>query len=250
MVKTTTPSKEVVPLKVGEGSPSTRQILPNQIKGASTYLVTVPSRARFELTSPDSQQVISFLVTGTGTLITDALYKVMNQLTAFVALPGTPALLTAEKDCCLLQIRMDIDPEELRDLDKASFPIVTAYDNCEFYRDDIKSEKTISRTLIPPFKVPRFSMGSVQTTGPDHIQLHAHPVFDQLFFSFAENDCDLLIDGETFSFGGNCLLYIPRGSEHGIDARSGHTVHYLWLDFFERSDDMEFLVETHKPVPI
>ena len=240
----------MVTLMVEEGSPSTRQILPNQIKGASTYIVTVPSRARFELTSPGSQQVISFLVTGTGTLTTDTLSKAVKQLTAIVALPGTPAVLTAEKDCCLLQIRMDIDPEELRDLDEASFPIVTAYENCEFYRDEIKSEKAINRTLIPPFKVPRFSMGSVQTTGPDQIQLHAHPVFDQLFFSFAENHCDLLIDGKTFCFGGNCLLCIPRGSEHGIDAKPGHTVHYLWLDFFEKSDDMDFIVQTHKPVLI
>ncbi len=244
-----TPSNEVITLMVEEGSPCMRQILPNLIKGASTYIVTVPSRARLELTSPCSQQAINFLITGTGTLTTDALSKVMNQLTAFAALPGTSAELTAKKDCCLLQIRMDINPEELRSLDEASFPIVRAYENCDFYRDEIKSEKAISRTLIAPFKVPRFSMGSVQTAGPDQIQLHAHPAFDQLFFSFAENDCDLLMDGETLHFGGNCLLYIPRGSEHGIDARPGRTVHYLWLDFFDKSDDMEFLLKTHKPVP-
>lgn len=248
MVIAMIPKLETVSLIVGERTPTSRKILPNEIKGAATYMVTVPSGDRLEISSANSQQVINFLVTGAGGVTTGELSETINRLTVFAAMPGTPVVLTAEKDCCLLQIRMDIDPGELKGLEEDTFPVLRPYENCGHYRDYFKSEKTVSRTLIPPFKLPRFSMGSVQTTGPDQIQPHAHPVLDQLFFSFAENNCELLIDGEAFHFGGNCLLHIPRGSEHGIDATAGQTVHYLWVDFFEKSEDMEYLVRTHKPV--
>jgi hypothetical protein len=106
----------------------------------------------------------------------------------------------------------------------------------------------VSRTLVHPFTLPRFSMGSVETTGPDRIEPHANPMLDQLFFSFAENDCDLLIDVSTFRFGGNRLLHVPLGSDHGTDAQPSDFVHYLWIDFFKKSEDMQYSLDVHKPV--
>lgn len=248
VVKAMILNHETITLKVEGNSPCSRPLLADEIKGVTTCLVTLPSGARFELASTGLQQVISFLVAGAGVFTTGVSSNAIPRLTSFAARPGTPAVFIAEEDCCLLQIRMKIDPDEMKQLDDPLFPLVRRYEDCEHYRDYFKTEKTVSRTLIPPFTLPRFSMGSVETTGPDRIDPHAHPVLDQLFFSLAENDCDLLIDGESSRFNGNCLLHIPLGSMHGIEAGPGDIVHYLWLDFFERSEDMQYIVETHKPV--
>lgn len=242
------PKNEVVTLAVNGQSANSRQILPNEIKGVATHLITVPAGAKFNAATAVSQQAVYFLVEGAGAFKTEATEKAANRLTLFVAQPGGSAEYIAGEDSCLLQILMDLHADESANLDEKVYPIVQYYQDCPHYRDYFKSEKTVSRTLIAPFTLPRFSMGSVETTGPDRIEPHAHPVLDQLFFSFSENDCDLLIDGDSFRFGGNWLLHIPLGSEHGVDAKPGETVHYLWIDFFEKSADMQYLVDVHKPV--
>ncbi len=242
------PKKEAINLSVEGTSPGSKQILANEINGVATHLVTVPAGARLNAGTAISQQAIYFLIEGRGSFAVDAEPKTVSRRTVFAAKPGTPAGFAADKDSCLLQIRMDLQEEESKRLDAARYPIVRHYEDCEHYRDYFKSEKTVSRTLIHPFTLARFTMGSVETTGPDRIEPHAHPVLDQLFFSFAENDCHLLIDGASFRFGGNYLLHIPLGSEHGIDAKPGDSVHYLWIDFFQKSEDMQYLVDVHKPV--
>lgn len=249
-MKTSTPApkSENLTLSVDGKSPRSRQILPNEIKGVATHLVTVPAGAKFDAASSIKQQVIYFVVEGAGTFIIDNLSRALNRLTLFVAKPGAPAEFVASANSCLLQIRMDLRQEEFSKLNESYYPIVRPYTDCERYRDYFKSEKTVSRTLVHPFTLPRFSMGSVETTGPDRIQSHSHPMLDQLFFSFVENDCDLLVNGDSFRFGGNCLLHIPLGSDHGVDAKPGDTVHYLWVDFFDKSEDMQYLVDVHKPV--
>jgi len=242
------PKSETVQLLVKRDSKSSTQILAGEIKGVATHFVTVPTGVSFKAPSAISQQTIYFIVEGSGSFATNAESKAVSRRTLFVPEPGVTAEFAAAQDSCLLQICMDIHPEESGALHHAPFPIVTLYENCEHYRDYFKSEKTVSRTLIHPFTLARFSMGSVETTGPDRIEPHSHRMLDQLFFSFAENNCDLVIDGESFQFGGNCLLHIPLGSAHGIDAKPGDKVHYLWIDFFEKSEDMQYLVDTHKPV--
>jgi mannose-6-phosphate isomerase-like protein (cupin superfamily) len=242
------PKNETIKLSVTGKSPHSRQILPREIKGVETHMVTVPAGARFDTSSAISKQAIYFVVEGAGTFATGDVSPAVPRLTLFAAKPGAPAKFVAAEDTCLLQIRMDLRPEESAKLKESIYPMVKPYAECEHYRDYFKSEKTVSRTLVAPFTLPRFCMGSVQTTGPDRIEPHAHPMLDQLFFSFAENDCALLVDGASFHFGGNCLLHIPLGSDHGVDAKPGDTVHYLWLDFFEKAEEMQYLVDVHKPV--
>jgi len=242
------PKRETVTLSVIGKSASSRQILANEMKGVATHLVTAPAGARFDAASARTQQAVYFLVEGAGTFKADATEKAANRLTLFVARPGGAAEFVAGENSCLLQILMDLHADEAAHPNEKVYPIVKDYQECEHYRDYFKSEKTVSRTLIAPFTLPRFSMGSVETTGPDRIEPHAHPVLDQLFFSFKENNCDLLIDGASFRFEGNWILHIPLGSEHGVDAKPGETVHYLWIDFFEKSEDMQYLVDVHKPV--
>ena len=59
---------------------------------------------------------------------------------------------------------------------------------------------------------------------------HAHPLLDQFFFSFPENDMNLLIDCHICPMKGDTLLHIPLGSNHGVIAQGDQKMHYLWID--------------------
>lgn len=222
--------------------------LPGEIPGVDTWLVTLPAGQEADLSISPDRQVIHFIVQGTGSVRTEGGPVELEPMSLFVPRPGAAADVTASQDMVFLKIAMDLRPDETTNLKEAVYPMFVRYAECEKYRDYFKSEKTVSRTLVHPFTLPRFCMGSVETTGPDRIEPHAHPMLDQLFFSFSNNDCSLLVDGESFRYGGNNLLHIPLGSDHGVDAREGDVVHYLWLDFFEDEKEQQYLVEVHKPV--
>lgn len=85
------------------------------------------------------------------------------------------------------------------------------------YKDRNKSEKTISRVMLEQRNIPRFAMGSVESYGPDFVRSHDHPMLDQFFVSFPENDMFLLIDYEPYRMMGNEACHIPLGSNHGVD---------------------------------
>jgi hypothetical protein len=242
------PAQKSVDLVMEHEQPNSREILPNEIAGVYSYLISIPSGQSADITSGRARQAVSCVVGGAGTFTSsrDSFHAERRDL--FIAQPGEQATFHADKDSFVLRIEMDLHPEEIANPPANLYPFAKSYEACEHYRDYFKSDKTISRTLVPPFTLPRFSMGSVETCGPDRVEPHAHPVLDQLFFSFSENDCTLLINGARFHFGGNCLLHIPLGSDHGIDAKPGDTVQYLWIDFFQKSDDMQYLVDTHIPV--
>ncbi|MEM1445001.1 MAG: hypothetical protein AAGF84_03030 [Planctomycetota bacterium] len=226
----------------------TRHVLRHEIKGVDTWLITVPTGDELDLSVESERQVLFYLVSGKGTVSAARRAFALEPKSLFVPKPGTGSSLVADEGAVLLKIAMDLRPEERENLPDELYPILVRYEETEKYRDYFKSEKTISRTLVHPFVLPRFSMGSVETTGPDRIEPHAHAMLDQLFFSFSDNRCTLLIDGESFDFGGNTLLHIPLGSDHGVDAQEGDVVNYLWLDFFESQEDQQYLVDVHKPV--
>lgn len=225
-----------------------KTLLAGEIAGVETSLVRIPAGETADLKSPPDRQHIVFVISGTGRMLAVSAQHELIAKDLFAAQPGTPAAFYADTDASLLLIAMDLHPEEAANPRTELYPVVRRYAECEKYRDYFKTPKTVSRTLVHPFTLPRFSMGSVETTGPDRIEPHAHPMLDQHFFSFADNRCTLLVDGERHPFGGNRLLHVPLGSEHGIEAVPGDVVNYLWIDFFAKSEDMQYLVEVHKPV--
>lgn len=244
----TAPAQEILESLRQGARLESKTILPDEIVGVKTSLVWVPAGGQADLKAPADKQHICFVVRGTGRMQTASSGHDLMAKDLFAAQPDTQALFSAETSCTLLLIAMDLYPQEAANPKAELYPVVRRYSACEKYRDYFKTPKTVSRTLVPPFTLPRFSMGSVETTGADRIEPHAHPMLDQLFFSFADNRCTLLVDGARHPFGGNCLLHVPLGSEHGIDAAPGDVVNYLWIDFFAKSEDMEYLVKIHKPV--
>lgn len=128
---------------------------------------------------------------------------------------------------------------------KTELPYVAEYLKAKKYTEECKSPKTISRMLVPARIVPRFSMGSVQTSGDDLIEKHAHPMLEQYFISMKENNCSVLVDEVIMPFGGNTLLHIPLGSEHGVKSEKDQVVHYFWLDFLFDESGLKYMDTEH-----
>ena len=149
-----------------------------------------------------------------------------------------------------LEILMELAPEEQlrRDEINRRLPYFLSYSGCELYREGIKSEKTINRTLLPVSVLPRVTIGSVQTAGPDQVGAHRHPMLEQLFYGLAGNHCLVTADETEAPFEEDVLLHIPLGSNHGVRVEKGSALHYLWMDFFHSEQDMSYISDTHVSV--
>ncbi len=153
--------------------------------------------------------------------------------TLFIPSPDRSLLLSAATDTALLEIQWDIASEDealIREY-RTEFPIIQKYSESIQYTDPNKSEKTISRMMVPQRVLPRFSIGSVESYGYDLVRSHSHPMLDQFFFSFPENDMNVLINGEPIHMEGNVILHIPLGADHGVEVEKGKHMHYMWIDF-------------------
>lgn len=151
----------------------------------------------------------------------------------------------------LLRIRQQLTPDDLAELPKhlefQQAPHVKRFQDCEPYSEAIKSPKTISRTLLPEHFVPRMAMGTVETTGPDAVGEHKHPMLEQFFFGLKGNDIIVTADGQEANLRDFALLHIPLGSMHGARVEDGKKMHYIWMDFFFNKEGQQWL-QMHKPI--
>lgn len=241
MAKTIVHSDLLGPLEVS------RPLLVGEIEGVRTHYHRLAEGVRLDLAASRSELTILFLLSGSATLASADYTARFDQKVAFVQEPGIAASVTTHGPTELLELDWALHDDE--SLGDTRYPLVQVYKDCPQYRDYFKSDKTISRTIVGPHVLPRFCMGSVESYGPDRIEPHAHPMLDQLFFSLPENDIDLLIDDERHKLGGNTLLHIPLGSNHGVDVAEGKAMHYIWIDFFQNRSDMDYIASVHKDVP-
>ena len=126
-------------------------------------------------------------------------------------------------------------------------PHVKRFSECTPYKEAIKSPKTVSRTLLPENMVPRMAAGTVETTGPDQVSPHQHPMLEQFFMGLKGNDCTVTADAAKVSFPQLALLHIPLGSNHGVQVADGKRLYYVWMDFFGKKEGQEWL-KMHTPV--
>lgn len=117
--------------------------------------------------------------------------------------------------------------------------------DCPAYTEDIKSRKTLNRMILQEGLVPRFCMGSVETTGPDLVMEHEHPMLDQLFFGLDNCKCTLMADGDQTILSENMMLHIPLGSKHSVSVAEGDILAYVWLDFFFTLDGQKYMGKQH-----
>lgn len=213
-------------------------ILPGCIPGATLYHHSIVAGSELTFV-PENCHHILILISGDAEFTTDGNSYIFHERVSFVPNPKLSATVKAISNVQIVEVHWDWKEgdDELAAEYKTQFPHIQIYRNAKQYRDRNKSEKTISRSVIDQRIIPRFCFGSVETYGPDAIKSHDHPMLDQYFFSFPENEMDVLIDFEPYPMKGNELLYIPLGAMHGVDVKAGQHCHYMWIDFYPDNDE-------------
>ena len=123
---------------------------------------------------------------------------------------------------------------------------IKALADCPTYKEDIKSEKTLNRMILPEGLVPRVTMGSVETEGPDEVGEHEHPMLDQIFFGLKGCKCICFANGEQTVLTENLILHIPLASKHYVSVAVGDKLAYIWMDFFLTLEGEKYMGEQHQ----
>ncbi len=221
-----------------------------EIPGAATNHITVPAGQVFALAADEAHYHIFILISGQCAMESGGVATTFDQRVTFVPAPEATMKLTALTNTQLLEILWDITPEDikLRADYGTAFPLIQPYATAIQYVDPNKSPKTISRMMIPHKMIPRFAIGSVESYGYDYVKPHSHPMLDQFFFSFPENNMMLIINGEKIPMGGDVMVHIPLGADHGVEVTGTDHLHYMWIDFLPDNDSgLKRLDERHKP---
>lgn len=197
---------------------ASQPICENYIKGATPINHTIKAGDRITF-APCGAYHIMVLVEGKVTFTTGGQDYVWNERVTFVPALDQEMTVQAETNAQLLEIRWQMLESDYALIDeyKTVFPYQMSYALSKQYRDRNKSDKTISRVMLEQRNIPRFAMGSVESYGPDFVKSHDHPMLDQFFVSFPENDMFLLIDYEPYRMMGNEICHIPLGANLGVD---------------------------------
>ena len=124
-----------------------------------------------------------------------------------------------------------------------------AFSECIVYKEEIKSEKTLNRMILPERLVPRFCIGTVETTGPDEVGAHKHPMLEQLFLGLPGCSCTCYADDASVELKENMILHIPLGSTHSVSVDEGKKLSYIWMDFFKTIEGQDYISEQHQIDP-
>ena len=221
-----------------------------EIPGTTVFHVTIPAGQAVTYPRDDAHYQIFVLMEGACEMETTGRKELFDYRVTFVPAPEEAMTLTAKENTQLLKILWDITEEDvgLRADYNPQFPLIIPYAEAIQYVDPNKSPKTISRMMIPHKIIPRFAIGSVESYGYDFVKPHSHPMLDQFFFSFAENNMSLIINGEHIPMGGNEIVHIPLGADHGVEVTGTDHLHYMWIDFLpDNAAGLKRLDERHKP---
>lgn len=230
-----------------------KSVLANQIKEVQTDLVSITGPAVHEEPAHGAQAVVWLVLDGKGTLRTKGEeYKVEGETIARAPQGWEWRVEAAEGETIrALRVKRDLTAEDLAEFtqhpENNKGPLVKKFSECEAYREAIKSPKTVSRTLLPENFVPRMAMGTVETTGPDKVGAHKHPMLEQLFLGLRGNDITVTADEAKANLTEFSILHIPLGSNHGAEVADGKKLHYIWMDFFMEKKGQEWL-KMHQPI--
>ncbi len=223
------------------------------IQGATPINHTIKQGDTLTLT-PCKAYHIMVLVAGKVTFHTAGKDYVWEERVTFVPALDEELSIHAETNAQLLEIRWEMIESDYALIEEYRannvWPYQQPYATSIQYRDRNKSDKTISRIMLEQRHIPRFAMGSVETYGPDFVKSHDHPMLDQFFVSFPENDMFLLIDYEPYRMMGNEITHIPLGANHGVDVTEKKHLHYMWIDFMVDDTSMKRLDTSHIPTGV
>jgi mannose-6-phosphate isomerase-like protein (cupin superfamily) len=228
-----------------------KTLLPQEIQGVTARYAAVGAGKEHTVEPRSSQSRVMLFVRGTGAVSCVDRWLPIEEIAVFCPPPTAVCVVRARKpNLQYLEILTELTPAESERLQApgSGLPHFLRYSECSQYGEAIKSKKTVSRTLLAADLIPRLAIGSVQTTGPDRVDAHRHPMLEQLFFGLPGNRCYVRADEEEIVLADDTLLHIPLGSNHCVRVEEGSLLHYLWLDFFRSEQDMSYIAETHRPI--
>ena len=225
-----------------------KEILAGEIEGVKTSRVMLSSGESINISNSDQYSSVLIFINGKGSVEISTAVKQITERAVFVpSINQSYEVKAGPENLDYLEIIIELKKEDEKDAEayKDKLPFFRLYSDCKTYSEAIKSEKTVSRDLVREELVPRFCMGSVETTGPDIVASHRHPWLDQLFFGLERNECILKADKAEERFGENVILHIPLASKHSVRVEEGKKLHYLWMDFFFDKKGLEWVKKEH-----
>jgi hypothetical protein len=223
-------------------------VLPGEIIGIKTFYAELHGGIANKCLPDENEQRVLLFANGTGSIQQDDVNFDIEGLSLFVPDNQREFLITGgKKHLSYLEIVLNLAGEDHRWMGEREdkFPYFIRYPECRQYVDDTKSGKTVSRIILPEDIVPRLCIGSVQTSGPDEVAAHTHPMLEQLFFGLAGNDVVVKADSAEAGFMDKDLLHIPLGSSHGVKVEAGKELHYVWIDIFHSLEDIDYIKNNH-----
>lgn len=226
-------------------------ILENEIAGIYVEHVAITDKNETVDFSKDGYKTIYLFIKGSGSVTTaDTSYDIVPET---ILLPNIAEKITVKaasnNTLHYLKIVAELTAQDQVDLqefpaDNTQTVYYAKFTDCQAYTEPIKSPNTISRTILPNKIIPRIAMGTVQTTGPDEVGAHEHPMLEQLFLGLTDNHCVVYADEAEVVFPQYSVLHIPLGSRHSVSVAEDEVMYYIWMDFFLDSKGEAWL-ETH-----
>lgn len=238
-----------IKLDLNQKTSGRRLLYDGEIPGTRMYHLVLGAGREFVSEKDPMLLRVFFLVEGDATFCAQDQTHRFRERAVYLPMPEQELTILASEDTCLMELHWKLNPEDAEFLKKSgvTFPFTRIYSECPQYHEDVKSDKSVSRTILDHHQMPRIAMGSNQSYGPDQVGIHTHPLLDQYFFSFPENKVNLIINGEIVPFGGDTVLHIPLGSYHGVDVPADGQMHYIWIDFMADPKAIAFLDSIHTP---
>lgn len=224
----------------------TGRLMDGELTGARFSCFTAESETELSFSPCDCFSRVLLVLSGEVEASSAPEGGLLRERDVYVQAPMEALAIRARKRALLLEVLWDLTREEFEAYCGTDLPLAVAYEKAPTYRETCKSEKTVSRMLIPARTIPRLAMGSVETAGDDQVEKHTHPMVEQFFLGLSDNHCSLIIDGVSYPFGPYTLLHIPLGSEHGVLSKEDQKVHYVWIDFLLGEEGLAYMDQAHK----
>jgi len=223
------------------------------IPGVSGKLISLAVGEAYSKSVSQNEESVFLILSGRGSIAANEIEYTLsgNMIVHFPF--GMPVKISTsgEEDLLFLALYLALSSEDLEDFsgydERSRIPYLRNFSDCELYSEKIKSPKTLNRTLLPEGIVPRLAIGTVETSGPDVVAIHSHPMLEQWFLGLEGNDITVIADGVRMPLKTHELLHIPLGSRHGVEAAEGCRLNYIWIDIFLNRQGQEWLKE-HQPL--
>ena len=209
---------------------------------------------KYFLEEPPEADVIDVLLTidGAGVLeVNSTNHKIGSSTISRIPYLSGYSIRTEEYETLsFIRLRRLLDEKDIQviesRIESCNTLYIKALSDCPTYKEDIKSEKTLNRMILPEGLVPRLAMGSVETAGPDEVGAHEHPMLDQIFLGLKGCRCCCYAGGDETVLTDNMMLHIPLGSKHHVSVADGDKLAYIWMDLFLSLEGEKYMGEQHQ----